>query len=376
MRIQYGKQQILKEDINAVVNVLKSDFLTQGPTVSEFENAVAHYHNAKYAVAFANGTASLHAAYSCLGVCDGDEVISAPITFAATTNGAIYCGGVPVFVDIDPKTNCIAIDQIEQKISSRTKVISPIAYAGYPVDLKRVRDIADQHNCFVLYDAAHAIGSRRNGSFGMEYADVAILSFHPVKHIAAGEGGMVLTNSEDLYKKLLLFRSHGITKDPTLLQRHDGPWYYEMQSLGYNYRITDIQCALAASQFKRIDDNLNRRNEIASIYDSELAHEVKIITPPAVNTADDLHSYHLYTIAVRDPRDRKPLYEYLHENGILAQVHYVPVHLHPYYKENYGYAEGDFPYAESFYERELSLPMFHALTMEEQEYIIDKVKKY
>lgn len=386
MIIPYGKQEILQEDIDKVVEVLKSDFLTQGPEIGAFEKTVAEYHGAKYAVAFSNGTAALHGAYSCVGISEGDEIITSPITFAASANGALYCGGKPVFADIDKNTNCIDIEQIEGKITPKTKVITPVAYAGFPVDLKSIREIADRHGCRVIYDAAHAIGSRRGGSFGMEYIDAAILSFHPVKHIAAGEGGMILTNDEELFHKLQLFRSHGITKDPELLEDNHGGWYYEMQSLGYNYRITDIQCALANSQFKRIDDNLIRRNKIAKAYDEMLAGSEFVDVPPSVgyevlNTKDpaktaDLHSYHLYTVAMKDPGLRKEMYEYLRSKGVLVQIHYVPVHLQPYYKKNFGYKPGDCPIAEDFYSREISLPMFHALKEDEQEYVVDCIKNF
>ena len=385
-KIPYGRQSITEDDINAVIEVLKSDYLTQGPRIGELEAAIADYHGARHAVAFSNGTAALFAAYESIGICEGDEIVSSPITFVATTNGAVYCGGTPVFADLDPETNCIDIGQIESRITNNTKAIVPIAYAGYPVDLKRIRSIADQNNCSVIYDAAHAIGSLRNGSFGMEYVDAAILSFHPVKHIAAGEGGMVLTNRDDIYERLLLFRSHGITKDPALLHKHDGAWYYEMQSLGYNFRITDMQCALAASQFRRIRENLKRRHEIASVYESELEGVDFIHTPPSVGygildeddsgAADTIHAYHLYTITVKDAADRKPLYEHLHSNGVLAQIHYVPVHLHPYYRERFGFAEGDCPCAEDFYQREISIPMFHSLSELDQEYVIDTIKAF
>ena len=382
-KIPYGRQSITDEDINAGVEVLKSDYLTQGPRIGEVESMMAEYHGAKHAVAFSNGTAALFAAYDSIGIGEGDEVISSPITFVASTNGAVYCGGTPVFADLDPETNCIDIDKIEAKVTKNTKAINPIAYAGYPVDLKKVREIADRNDCSVIYDAAHAIGSCRDGSFGMEYADAAILSFHPVKHIAAGEGGMVLTNRDDVYERLLMFRSHGITKDPKLLQKNDGGWYYEMQSLGYNFRITDMQCALASSQFKRIKSNLKRRNEIASVYESELKDVDFIQTPPSVGyeildneNCDNIHAYHLYTITVNDPADRRPLYEHLHENGVLAQIHYVPVHLHPYYRERFGFAEGDCPCAEDFYNREISIPMFHSLSEEDQQYVIDTIKSF
>lgn len=385
-KIPYGKQTIIEDDIKAVSEVLASDYLTQGPKIAEFEKTVADHHEARYAVAFSNGTAALHAAYNALGIKEGDEIITSPITFVATVNGAIYCGGIPRFADIDPETNCIDINSVEQSITPRTKVISPVAYAGYPVELERISLMAKKNDCRVLYDAAHAIGSCRNGSFGMEYVDVAILSFHPVKHIAAGEGGMVLTNDEDVYNRLLTFRNHGITKDPSIMENNDGPWYYEMRSLGYNLRITDIQCALAHSQFKRIDENLKRRNEIAKIYQEELRGLDFISLPPDVgfqiidadsmDEVEDIHSYHLYTLSLPDGDMRKRFYEHMHENGILVQIHYIPVHLQPYYRENFGYSRGDFPVAERFYDGEISIPMYHGLKDEQIEYIINKIMQF
>ncbi len=376
----------MQEDIDAVVDVLRSDYLTQGPRIREFEAEIAAYHRAEYAVAFANGTAALHAAYHSLGVGAGDEVISSPITFVASTNGAVYCGAEPRFADIDPKTNCIDTAKIEECVTERTRVITPVAYAGYPVDLATIRRIADRYSCDVLYDAAHAIGSRRDGTFGMEYVDAAILSFHPVKHIAAGEGGMVLTNRRDVRDKLISFRNHGITKDPDLLEKNDGPWYYEMQELGYNLRITELQCALGASQFRRIDDNLRRRNQIAKTYREELSGVGGLTLPPGLGdlAADaedlsavrDIHAYHLFTVMAADGEERKRLYQYCHDNGILVQIHYIPVHLQPYYRNSFGFGAGDFPEAEGFYARELSLPMYHGMSSAEQEYVIEKIKAF
>lgn len=379
-KIPYGRQTVLQEDIDAVVEVLKSDFLTQGPKLKEFERIVAEYHHAKYAVAFSNGTAALHGAYHAAGIQDGDEIITSPITFAASANAAIYCGGKPVFADIDLATNCISVEEIEKHISERTKVITPVSLAGYPADLKAIRQIADQHNCMIIHDAAHAIGSRRNGTFGMEYADMAILSFHPVKHVATGEGGMVLTNNEELYKKLILFRSHGITKERELMEGYDGPWYYEMISLGYNYRMTDIQAALGISQFKRMDENLKQRNQTAERYDEAFAENGKLITPPQIgfeilknDKASNIHAYHLYTLRLTDPEQRLGFYHYLHEHGILAQIHYIPVSWQPYYRKHFGYKKGEFPNAELYYASEVSIPMYHNMKEEDREYIIDTI---
>lgn len=379
MKIPYGKQCITDQDIEKVVEVLKSELITQGNVVPEFEKTVAAYHGAKYGVAFSNGTAALHAAYAVLGTKPGDEIVSSPITFAASVNGGLYCGATPRFADMDPETNCLDVSKLRDAITDKTKVITPVSYAGYPVDLKAIHEIAQETGCHVIHDACHALGSRRGGTFGMEYVDMAILSFHPVKHVTTGEGGMVLTNSKELNDKLRLFKTHGITKDPAMLEKNDGPWYYEMQSLGYNYRITDFQAALGLSQFGRIKENLRARNAIAKRYHEELADCDFFELPPHLGfdaDGDDVHSYHLFTIRCCSPEVRKALHAYLRENNIFAQIHYVPVHMHPYYRNNFGFKEGDFPEAEKFYQGELSLPMYHSMTEEEQSFVIETIRKF
>lgn len=382
-KIGYGRQEILDCDIEAVVDVLKSDYLTQGPKISEFEDVVADYHNAEYAVAFCNGTAALHACYSAIGVSKGDEVITSAITFAASMNGALYENATPVICDIDPQTNCIDVDEVSKNITSKTKAVCPVSFAGYPCDLKKIREVVG-NEVFIVHDAAHAIGSKRGNSFGLEYADLAILSFHPVKHITTGEGGMVLTNNKELYEKLMLFRTHGITKNPEELKRkNEGKWYHEMQSLGYNYRMCDIQATLGIEQFKRMESNLHNRNKVAKKYNEEFAKLDWIKTPPTFGlswvdsnvTSDDLNSYHLYTILV-DKSIREEFFNYLHENGIMVQVHYLPIHMHPYYQETFGMDKLSLPNAESYYEGTISLPMFHSMSEEEQDYIIEKVKEF
>lgn len=382
-KIPYGKQTVCDEDISAVVEVLKSDYLTTGPKLKEFEAIIADYHKAKYAVAFANGTAALHGAYYAAGIKEGDEIITSPITFAASANGAVYLGAKPVLVDIDPNTCCININKIETGISKKTKVITPVSLAGYPVDLKAIRKIADRHGCLIIHDAAHAIGSRRNETFGMEYADMAILSFHPVKHVTTGEGGMVLTNSEELYKRLTLFRTHGITKNPEMLINCDGPWYYEMQDLGYNYRMSDINAALGIEQFKRIRQNLTRRNQIAKAYNEAFSNDERFIVPPDMGfgiiedeNAANIHSYHLYTLRLTNAGNRSRFFSYLHENGVMVQIHYIPLNYQPYYKEKFGYERGDYSQAEIYYNSEISLPMYHGMTDEDVQYVIDVVKAF
>ena len=397
--ISYGRQHITQEDIDAVTEVLKSDFLTQGPKVSEFENKFAKYVNAKYAVAVSNGTAALHLCNLALGTKKGDKVITSPITFVASANSVLYCGGKVDFVDIDEKTYTIDLDKLENKLekskNNEYAGIIPVDLAGYPVDVERLRQIADKYNLWIIEDSCHAPGGFFTDSNGNKqlvgngnFSDLQIFSFHPVKHIATGEGGMITTNDEKLYKKLLLLRTHGITKKTdsfkntinlaygtqlqtpnSKLQTFPG-WYYEMHELGYNYRLSDIQAALGISQLKRAKEGVEKRNEIAERY-NKVFENLKQIKTPFV--ADNVyHAYHLYIIQTEK---RKELYNFLRENNIFTQVHYIPVHLQPYYKK-FGWKEGDFPVAESYYEQTLSLPMFPSLTDEEQEYVISKVLEF
>lgn len=376
--IPYGKQNISEKDIEEVINVLKSDFLTQGPKVQEFEQAFANYIGCKYAVAVSHGTAALHVSALAVNIKPGDKVITTPITFLASANCVKYAGGEVIFADIDPNTYLIDINQIEDKLKREKKIkgIIPVDFAGYPVNLEELRKLADKYGIWILEDACHAPGGYFIDSKGKNqicgncnYADMSIFSFHPVKHIATGEGGMITTNDENLYKQLLLYRNHGMTKDPEFLNENHGGWYYEMQKLGYNYRITDLQCALGISQLKRADENLGIRNKIAERYD-EAFKETKIKTPFRSN--DIYHAFHLYVIQVEK---RKALYDFLRKNGIYTQVHYIPVHLQPYYRQ-FGYKKGDFPIAEQYYENCLSLPMYPSLSEEEQEMIIAKVLEF
>lgn len=392
-QISYGRQYIDKKDIEAVIETLQSDYMTQGPKVKEFEDKVAEYHGCKFAVAFCNGTAALHAAYYAVGLEKGDEFITSPITFAASGNGGLYLGGIPKFVDVDKNNYNIDINKIEKAITGKTKVITPVSLAGYPVDLKAIRKIIENtgKDIKIIHDAAHAIGALRENRNIVDYADVTILSFHPVKHVTTGEGGMVLTNDENYYKKLCLFRTHGITKNPDELEENQGAWYYEMQELGYNYRITDMQCALGITQMSKLDKSLYERNKIADYYDNELK-DLKWLTLP-INyfekewlkdekykdlkiKPENLNSYHLYPVLLKDPVERKNFFDYMRENNIFVQVHYIPLHLMPYYKKNYGYKKGDFPVAEDYYSREVSIPMYPTLTKEELDYILEIIKKF
>jgi UDP-4-amino-4,6-dideoxy-N-acetyl-beta-L-altrosamine transaminase len=378
--IPYGKQHITDEDIQAVVETLKSDYLTQGPKINEFEEAFATYIGSEYAVAVANGTAALHLCTLALGVKASDKVITTPITFAASANCVRYAGGEVVFADIDPKTYMLDIHEVEKLLKAAPKGtykgIIPVDFAGRAVDLEAYRKLADQYNCWIIEDACHAPGGYFRDSKNQKqfcgngnYAELAIFSFHPVKHIAAGEGGMITTNNKDLYKKLLLLRTHGITKDPNLLLDNHGGWYYEMQELGYNYRLTDFQAALGNSQLKRADAGLKRRREIATTYEQAFKNKPFLKGQSAVI---DGHAYHLYVIEVDD---RKGVYNYLHQQNIFVQVHYIPVHMMPYY-QNLGWTIGDMPNAEVYYKNCISLPMFPTLTNQEQQFVIKAILKF
>lgn len=378
--IPYGKQHLTQDDIDAVVNTLTSDYLTQGPAIATFEKAFAEYIGCRYAVAVSNGTAALHLAALALNVNSNSHVITTPITFAASANCIRYCGGMVSFCDIDPRTAVIDIDNLRVLLRSSPKGtysgIIPVDFAGYPVNMEAIRDLADKYNLWIIEDACHAPGGFFVDSEGEKqfcgngrYADLSIFSFHPVKHIACGEGGMITTNDEKLFQRLLLLRTHGITKDPSLLHENHGGWYYEMQELGYNYRLTDFQAALGASQLKKASEGLEKRRHIARIYDEAFSNTEILALTPDPNKG---HAYHLYVIKVER---RKDLYDHLRAKNIFSQVHYIPVHLLPYYK-SLGYKKGDFPVAENYYDHCLSLPMYPTLTEKEQEFVIDSVLEF
>ena len=369
MYIPYGRQSIDEEDIRAVVETLRSDFLTTGPKVEEFEKCVAEYVGAKYAVAISNGTAALHAACFAAGIGEGDEVITTPITFAASSNSALYCGGKPVFADIDPVTYNIDPEDIKRKITDRTKAIVAVHYTGQPCDMDSIHKIAKEHNLIVIEDAAHALGAEYKGNKIGSMSDMTTFSFHPVKHITTAEGGMIMTNNKELYDKLILFRTHGITRDPKLLSRDEGSWYYEQIDLGYNYRITDIQCALGLSLMRRLDDFVAKRREIAKRYDKAFSENPNIVVPFQKEGCNN--SYHLYVIQVKNV-NRRQVFEELRASGIGVNVHYVPVYTFPYYREH-GYEAVTCKHAEELYENIISIPMYPDLTLEEQEYVIEKI---
>ncbi len=396
MYIPYGRQSIDDADIEAVVKVLKSDYLTTGPAVAAFEKKVADYVGAKYAVAVSNGTAALHVACLAAGIGAGDEVITTPITFAASANCVLYCGGTPVFADIDPDTYNISPVELERKITSRTKAIIPVHYTGQPCDMDAILEIAHKHDLLVIEDGAHALGASYKGKRIGSIADMTCFSFHPVKPVTTGEGGMIVTDNEELYRKLVLYRSHGITRDNDMMQQYEdqlwqstdpalqeaadmlrgdvmdpGGWYYQQLELGYNYRITDIACALGASQMDKLDRFLERRRQIAGKYDEAFADIPQIKTPWQQEGCQS--GWHLYMIQTME-RSRREVFDGLRQAGIGVNVHYIPVYRHPYYQRN-GYAGVHCLNAEAFYERAVSLPIFPGLTGQQQDYVIEHVIK-
>jgi perosamine synthetase len=373
--IPYGRQFIDDEDIRAVVEVLKSDWLTTGPKVQEFEQAVADYVGSKYAVVVSSGTAALHAAMYALGIGSGDEVIVPPMTFAASANCIVYQGGIPIFVDVSSDALLIDTDKIEEKITSRTKAIIAVDYAGHPCDYNTLREIATRHHIALVADGCHALGAEYNSRKVGTLADMTAFSFHPVKHITTGEGGMITTDNENLARRMRIFRNHGITTDHRQ-RAAQGSWIYEMVDLGYNYRITDFQCALGMSQLKKLPDWVTRRRNIAEQYDNAFA-DIKGITPLSVGK-NIHHAYHLYVIRTGGNvggKHRSALFKALHESGIGVNVHYIPVHLHPFYRNRFKTRPGLCPVAEAAYESILSLPMFPTMSGNDISQVIESTIK-
>lgn len=375
--IPYGRQHIQQDDIDAVVETLTADFLTQGPKVKEFEDKFADYIGVKYAVAVNNATSGLHLAVLALDLKPGERVITTPITFAASANCIRYAGGEVWFADIDPDTYLLSLESTKKLIESKPKGffkgIIPVDFAGLPVNLESFKALAQEHELWIIEDACHAPGGYLMDSNGKKqmcgngaYADIGIFSFHPVKHIACGEGGMVTTNSQELYKKLALLRTHGITKE-NMAEDHGG-WFYEMQNLGYNYRLTDIQSALGITQLAKNKVGVARRNDIAKKYKEAFSGKIKFQSLPE----GALNAHHLFVVEVED---RKGLYDFLRMHNIFAQIHYIPVHTLPYYKE-IGYNGADLTAAENYYSKCISLPMYPNLTDEEQTFVIEKVLSY
>lgn len=363
--IPYGKQSIDNDDIQAVIDVLKSDWLTTGPKVNEFEEVIASFVDSKYAVAVSNGTAALHCAMFATEIQQGDEVIVTPMTFAASSNAILYMGAKPVFADIEEDTLLIDTNKIEEKITPKTKAVVSVDYAGQPCDYDAIRTICNKYGLVYISDACHAIGAEYRGKKVGSLADLTCFSFHPVKHITTGEGGAVTTNSSKYKDKLRLFRNHGITTDHRQREKI-GSWFYEMTELGFNYRITDIQCALGISQLKKLPAWIKKRNEIAEKYDN--AFSKTSIQP--LSTGDSvLNAYHLYVVKIHN---RNEVFDKMREAGIGVNVHYIPVHQHPYYQK-LGYKKSLCPVAEKVYKLIISLPMYPGLTDKQQNHVIKTI---
>ncbi len=374
--IPYGRHSLGPDDVQAVVDILNSDWLTQGPMVREFEQAFASYCGACYAVAVSSGTAALHLATLAAGFSPGDDIITSPITFVASANCVAYVGASPVFADIDPTTGCIAAHRIVKQLTPATRGIIPVHFAGQPCDMAAISTIAREHDLIVIEDAAHALGSSymvndhqfKTGCCA--HSDMTIFSLHPVKHIAAGEGGVITTNNKELYEQLCLLRSHGIVKEPGRLSTNEGPWYYEMQMLGFNYRITDFQCALALNQLKKLDAFVARRRDIARTYKKAFQDE------PALGLiaqrSDVSSSFHIYVMLALGV-DRADLFKALRERSIGVNVHYIPVHLQPYYRKRYGYRTGDYPLAEEYYRHAITIPLYPSMSDDDVARVIENV---
>jgi len=374
--LPYGHQWIDNDDIKAVTKVLKTDWITQGPVVDEFENLVSKYCNVSYAVAFSSGTSALHAAAFAAGVSTGDEVITTPITFVADGNCALYQRGTVKLADIKNDTYNINPEHVKKVITSKTKSLIPVDFAGQPCDLDEINQIAKDYNLTVIEDAAHALGAEYKGKKIGGLSDMTVLSFHPVKAITTGEGGMVLTNNMDYYEKLQIFRTHGITKDTKKLLKNEGPWYYEMQHLGYNYRLTDFQCALGITQLKKLDKFINRRREIVQRYNNAFKELTELVTPFEKTYVRS--AYHLYVIQLQLEKltgDRKKIFDALRAENIGVQVHYIPIHYQPYYQQNLGYKKGNFPNAERYYDRAITLPLFPLMSTDDVDSVIEAVHK-
>lgn len=374
--LSYGQQWIDEQDIQAVVETLRGSFITQGPRIDEFERAVADFCGAKYAVAFCNGTAALHGAAFAAGIGPGDEVITSPITFAASSNSVLYQGGTPVFADIRPDTYNLDPEAVRAKITTRTKAIIPVDFTGQPADMDEFRRIADEHGLVVIEDAAHSLGGMYKGRHVGTLADMTMFSFHPVKHITTGEGGIIVTDSPEYAEKLRLFRSHGITRDPNRLTKlEEGPWYHEMQELGYNYRMTDLQAALGTSQMRRLAEFVARRREIVAVYNQAFAEMDGIVIPYQQEEANS--SWHLYILRFQRDKftaSRKEIFQALQAENLGVNVHYLPVYHHPYY-QGLGYEKGLCPQAEALYEEIITIPLFPKMSEQDVEDVIRAIGK-
>jgi UDP-4-amino-4,6-dideoxy-N-acetyl-beta-L-altrosamine transaminase len=373
--LPYGRQSIDEADIQAVVDTLRSDWLTTGPKINEFEEAFAAWVGARYAVSFSSGTAALHGAAFAAGLGAGDEAITSPLTFAATANCVLYQGAKPVFADIASDTLNLDPEQVRRMVTSRTKALLPVDYAGHPAELEAMLEIAERHGLTVIEDACHALGAEHRGRRVGRVSHMTVFSFHPVKHLTTGEGGMVTTDNAGFAETLRKFRNHGISSNARDRQR-EGQWHYEMVLLGFNYRLTDIACALGLAQLAKLDANLARRREIAAKYTTALS-TVPGISVPGVRT-DVLPAWHLYPIRLELAKlsvGRAEIFRALRAENIGVNVHYIPVHLHPYYKERFGYRGGEFPVAEAAYEGLISLPMFRGMSDGDVDDVIAAVRK-
>jgi len=373
--LPYGRQSVDEADIQAVVEVLRSNWLTTGPKVGEFEDEFAAYVGSAHAVSFSSGTAALHGAAFTAGLKPGDEAITTPLTFAATANCILYQGATPVFADVSSDTLNTDPAQVEKKITPRTRAIIPVDYAGHPADLDSVMGAARKHDLIVIEDACHALGAEYKGSRVGSIADMTVFSFHPVKHVTTGEGGMVTTNNPEFAETLRRFRNHGISSDARQRQSA-GQWHYEMVLLGFNYRLTDIVCALGIEQLKKLEANLTRRRQIAAMYDAAF-HHLPGIVPPVVKSEVN-PAWHLYPVRLdleKLSAHRGQIFRALRAENIGVNVHYIPVHLHPYYRDRFGYRGGEFPLAEAAYARLISLPMFHSMSDNDVGDVIHAVRK-
>lgn len=373
----YGKQSVSLRDIWEVVKVLRSDWLTQGPKIKEFEAALCEYTGAKYAVVVSNGGAALHLCMLALGIKSGDEVITTPNTFLASAGCVLYAGGTVKFADIDLETACIDPEKIKEQITSKTRGIIPVHFAGQSCDMQSIYNLTRQHNLFIVEDAAHAIGSEYKGKKigACEFSDMTIFSFHPVKTITTAEGGAITTNDKELYEKLLLFRSYGITRDSQKMSHCDGAWYYQMIELGYNYRMTDMQAALGLSQFNRIDKFIKRRREIVEIYKKLFAGDERFSFLQEREYSKS--AWHLWPILINFEKikiNKKDLFEKLKQAGLYLQIHYIPVHTQPYFQK-LGFKVGDYPKAEKYYEQTFSLPLHPGLSDRDIKKIVGVIKR-
>ncbi len=381
--IPYGRQDITDADVAAVAEVLRSDWITQGPVIERFERAVAKYCGAKYAVAVSSGTAALHISCLVAGLGAGDYLWTSPNTFVASANCALYCGAQVDFVDIDPRTYNMSPERLAEKLSLAVannrlpKVVVPVHFSGQSCAMQRIHELAVEYGFIVIEDASHAVGGdyKQSKVGSCAFSDMTVFSFHPVKIITTGEGGMVLTNREDLYEKLVRLRSHGITRDPrVMLGEPDGPWYYQQIDLGYNYRMADLQAALGLSQLQRIDAFVTRRRELAARY-AQALHDLPLMLPG--QHPDSYSAYHLYVIRLNLQllgKTRLDVFQALRQAGIGVNVHYIPVHTQPYYRR-LGFERGDFPEAERYYDEAITLPLFYTLSEEDQNYVIDNLRK-